>query len=121
VAQDPLTVLVVDDHAAFRAAARRMLEAAGFAVVGEAGDAAQALAAIAAAAPEVVVLDIQLPGVDGIALAERLAAAAAPPRVVLISSRDADSYGERLERAPACGFIPKSRLSGAAVAALCGR
>src|SRR6185503_1279394 len=91
-------VLIVDDHAAFRAAARRMLEAAGFAVVAEAGDGPAALALVAATAPDIVLLDIHLPGFDGISVAERLAEQGEPPRVVLISSRDASAYGERLER-----------------------
>jgi DNA-binding NarL/FixJ family response regulator len=113
-----IRVLIVDDHAPFRAAARRMLEEEGFAVVGEAADSGEALAAIAATAPDVVLLDVQLPGIDGIAIAERIAAERAPPRVVLISSRDSAVYGERLGRAPACGFIPKRELTGPALAAL---
>jgi DNA-binding NarL/FixJ family response regulator len=118
VAADRLTVLVVDDHAAFRAAAHRMLEAAGFVVVAEATDAAAALAAVDAVAPDLVVLDIGLPDLDGIAVAELLAQRARPPRVVLISSRDAAAYGERLHAARACGFIPKAQLTGPALAAL---
>jgi DNA-binding NarL/FixJ family response regulator len=111
-------VLIVDDHAAFRAAARRMLEAAGFTVVAEAGDAAAALTAVEAAAPDVVLLDVHLPGPDGITVAEWLAEHGEPPRVVLISSRDAAAYGERLAKAPARGFIPKADLSGETLAAL---
>lgn len=114
------TVLIVDDHRAFRTAARRMLEAAGFVVVAEAGDAAGALAAVAAAAPEVVLLDVQLPDTDGIAVAEELARRPAPPLVVLISSRDAAAYGERLARAPALGFIAKAELTAPALAAVVG-
>jgi len=114
------TVLIVDDHAAFRAAARRMLVAAGFVIVGEAADGLGALAVVAEATPDVVLLDVQLPGIDGIAVAERLAVGRAPPRVVLISSRDAAAYGERLACAPACGFLPKAALSGPALAALVG-
>jgi DNA-binding NarL/FixJ family response regulator len=112
------TVVIVDDHAAFRAAARRMLEAGGFAVVGEACNGEEALAAVADCVPDLVLLDIRLPGMDGIAVAERLAGGRAPPRVVLISSRDAAAYGERLARAPVCGFISKARLTGPALAAL---
>jgi len=114
------TVLIVDDHDAFRESASALLEAEGFAVVGEAADGDGALAAAAQLRPEVVLLDIQLPDVDGIAVAERLAAVPDPPRVVLISSRDAAAYGARLEAAPARGFIPKRELSGAALAALVG-
>ena len=116
----PQTVLIVDDHAAFRESASALLEAEGFAVVGEAADGDAALSEAERLRPEIVLLDIQLPDLDGFAVAERLADAAEPPRVVLISSRDARSYGPRLEAAPARGFISKRELSGAALAALVG-
>jgi DNA-binding NarL/FixJ family response regulator len=114
------TVLIVDDHASFRASARALLEAEGFRVVGEAADGHEALAAVAILRPSVVLLDIQLPGLDGLAVAEKLAAGPDPPSVVLISSRDASAYGTRLQEAPARGFIPKVGLSGKALAALVG-
>ena len=114
------TVLIVDDHAAFRASARALLEAEGFEVVGEAADGAGAVAAVAALRPKIVLLDIQLPDVDGLAVAQQLAAAPDAPAVVLISSRDAATYGPRLQGTPVRGFIPKSGLSGEALAALTG-
>ena len=114
------TVLVVDDHADFRTSARALLEAEGFDVIGEAADGAEALEAVARLRPDIVLLDIQLPGLDGLAVAEQLAAASDPPAVVLISSRDAAAYGPRLRDTPARGFIPKSGLSGKALAALVG-
>jgi DNA-binding NarL/FixJ family response regulator len=113
-----LTVLIVDDHAGFRVAARTLLEAEGFSVVGEAGDAAQAMSQTARLRPDVVLLDIQLPGQDGFVVAERLAHCPDPPAVVLISSRDASTYGQRLAGTPARGFLPKRALSGAALAQL---
>jgi DNA-binding NarL/FixJ family response regulator len=106
------TVLIVDDHADFRASARTMLEAEGFAVVGEAGDGGAAVVAMSDLAPDIVLLDIQLPGEDGFAVAERLAALRRAPAIVLISSREASAYGSRIARAPARGFIPKRALSG---------
>ena len=115
-----LTVLIVDDHAGFRRAARALLGAEGFEVVGEAGDAAEALRQVATLRPQLVLLDIQLPDIDGFALAERLHAAPDRPAVILVSSRDAGEYGGRVETAPSRGFIPKSRLSGAAIRALVG-
>jgi DNA-binding NarL/FixJ family response regulator len=114
------TVLIVDDHAAFRASARALLQAEGFDVVGEAADGAGAVEAVAVLRPQIVLLDIQLPDLDGLAVAEQLAAAEDAPVVVLISSRDAAAYGPRLRRTSARGFIPKSGLSGEALAALVG-
>jgi DNA-binding NarL/FixJ family response regulator len=110
-------VLIVDDHQPFRAVARELLERAGYIVAGEAADAAEALAAVAADVPDAVLLDVQLPDSDGFAVARALAAANGPA-VVLISSREADDYGQRVTSCGARGFIPKSRLSAAAFAAL---
>ena len=112
------TVLIVDDHDAFRASAAALLEAEGFAVVGEAADSGSAIAQAELLRPQVVLLDIQLPGLDGFAVAERLAAGSDPPMVVLISSREAAAYGPRLDAAAARGFLPKRELSGRALAAL---
>ncbi len=114
------TVLIVDDHADFRRSAGAMLEVDGFAVVGEAADGAAALAMLAAVHPDIVLLDVQLPGIDGFEVADLLAAGHNPPVVVLISSRDADSYGPRLRESPVQGFIGKSDLSGAALTAVLG-
>ena len=110
-------VLIVDDHQPFRAVARQVLEAAGYVVTGEAADAAEAYAAIAAQSPDAVLLDVRLPDEDGFAVATTLAAADGPA-VVLISSRDAEEYGTRIDKCGARGFIPKSELSAAAFAAL---
>ena len=84
---------------------------------GEAADAAEARAAVAADTPDAVLLDVQLPDEDGFAVATALTADGGPA-VVLISSRDADDYGRRIEACGARGFIPKSKLSAAAFAAL---
>ena len=113
-----VTVLIVDDHEDYRRSASALLEAEGFAVVGEAADGAAAIEAAVRLRPEVVLLDIQLPDIDGLLVAERLAATRDPPAVVLISSREAAAYGSRLDAAPARGFIAKRELSGAALAAL---
>jgi CheY-like chemotaxis protein len=89
----PPTVLIVDDHEDFRKSAKALLEAEGFAVVGEAADGIEAIEAIATLRPSVVPLDIQLPGPDGLTVAESIARHPNPPAVVLISSRDARAYG----------------------------
>jgi DNA-binding NarL/FixJ family response regulator len=114
------TVLIVDDHRGFRESARELLESEGFEVVGEAADGADAVAEAARLCPEVVLLDIQLPGMDGFGVAERLAGLSRPPAVVLISSREAVAYGPRLASACARGFLAKRELSGAALACLLG-
>ena len=114
------TVLIVDDHEGFRDSARALLEAEGFTVLGAVGAGDAAVAAVERLHPEVVLLDIELPDLDGFAVAERLAPLAEPPVVVLISGRDAAAYGVRLAAAPARGFLPKWGLSGAALAELVG-
>jgi CheY-like chemotaxis protein len=114
----PQTVLIVDDHAGFRGFARRLLEAGGYTVVGEAGDGASALAAVAELRPELVLLDVMLPDTDGFAVADRLADGGTRPVVVLTSSREAADFGRRLENSSAHGFIHKDELTGSALAEL---
>ena len=114
----PLTLLIVDDHEEFRGSARALLEAQGFEVVGEAADGSGAVAETMRLRPDVVILDIQLPDMDGFVVAERIAALHDPPAVVLVSSREAAAYGLRLSTTPARGFISKSELSGESVARL---
>ena len=114
------TVLIVDDHDGFREAARSLLEADGFDVIGTATDGCQAVTEAARLHPDVVLLDIQLPGYDGFVVADRLTVGPEAPVVVLVSSYDADTYGGRLEQTPARGFIAKRDLSGAALAAIIG-
>ena len=114
------TVLIVDDHEGFRQSASAMLEAEGFRVIGKAVDGPDAVEQAERLRPEVVLLDIQLPGIDGFTVAERLAALADAPHVVLISSRDESAYGQRLGESPTRGFLAKRELSGEALAALVG-
>jgi DNA-binding NarL/FixJ family response regulator len=108
------TVLIVDDHEVFRASARALLQAGGFDVIGEAAGGMDAIEAVSTLHPEIVVLDIQLSDLDG------LAEAPDPPAVVLVSGREAATYGPRLSQTSARGFISKSELSGKALAALVG-
>ena len=119
-------VLVIDDHAGFRATARRMLEAEGWVVVGEAGDGAAAMMSAARLRPDVILLDIGLPDIDGFDLAERLAASDATvrgrrrPAIVLVSSRSRAVYAGRLRESQVVGFIGKDEIDGQTLAALLG-
>ena len=115
-----VTVLIVDDHAGFRSFARALLEADGFDIVGEATDGASALEQARSLAPELVLLDIALPDMDGFAVCDALTDEGAGAAVVLTSSRDVSAYRRRLKRSRARGFIPKSELSGSALQALAG-
>jgi DNA-binding NarL/FixJ family response regulator len=108
-------ILIVDDHSGFRASARRMLEAGGFDVVGEAGDGATAVSAIRKLTPDVVLLDVQLPDENGIDLAARLADDRLLPAVILTSSRPPDQLGPELTTSGALGFIPKDELTATAI------
>jgi DNA-binding NarL/FixJ family response regulator len=113
------TVLIVDDHPSFRASARRMLEADGYEVVGEAEDGVAALAAAQQLRPELVLLDVRLPDVDGFEVARRLLNASSPvPQIVLVSSHDSADLGEAIGASGARGFVPKSELSAEAIALL---
>jgi DNA-binding NarL/FixJ family response regulator len=107
-------ILIVDDHPGFRRSARRMLEAGGFEVVGEADDGATAVKAVRDLVPDLVLLDVQLPDVNGIDLAGRLSANGATA-VILTSSRPSDQLGPDLTTSGAHGFIPKDELSAAAI------
>jgi CheY-like chemotaxis protein len=112
------TLLIVDDHEDFAQSARTLLELEGFEVVGVAADGPSALSAVEALRPDVVLLDIQLPGMDGFEVARRLATSSQEPRVVLISSRDRSAYAPEPFASPVRGFLGKNELSGAALHAL---
>lgn len=129
------TALVVDDHDAFRASARRLLTALGFEVVGEAADGESALAAVERLRPDVILLDVQLPDIDGFAVTARIVAAhgsadggagagaragaddasAYAPAVVLTSSRLRADYGTLVDESGCAGFIAKDDLANGAL------
>jgi DNA-binding NarL/FixJ family response regulator len=111
-------VLIVDDHPSFRASARAILEADGFEIAGEAEDGESAIAAADRLHPDIVLLDVQLPDLDGFEVTRRLLSGNGNTCVVLVSSRDGSDFGPLVESRGACGFVPKSELSGAAVVAL---
>lgn len=113
-------VLIVDDHAGFRTRARKLLESEGFDVVGEAADGGSALALTRRLEPDVVLLDVQLPDLDGFEVAKRLSSNGSGPAVVLISSREATDFGPLLPASGVNGFIGKDELSGERLRALLG-
>lgn len=112
------TVLIVDDHPGFRACARELLEVEGFEVVGEAPDGEAGVEAAGRLHPDIVLLDVQLPGIDGIEASGRIASLNGGSAIVLISSRDLGDIGGA--NGAARGFIPKAELSGAAIRRLVG-
>ncbi|MDL2334915.1 MAG: response regulator transcription factor [Chloroflexota bacterium] len=112
------TVLIVDDHEGFRTSMRRMLERAGYDVVGEAVDGRSAIAEALRLKPDVALVDIRLPDIDGFAVAKALRAAGSSGSILLISTRQRIDYGDRLASSDADGFIEKSDLSARSIAAI---
>jgi DNA-binding NarL/FixJ family response regulator len=112
------TVLVVDDHPSFRKTARALLESEGFEVVGEAGDGASAIEAARSLRPDVMLLDVYLPDIDGFAVVAALSGNGHQPKIVLTSSHDVRDFGRLVEGSGARGFIPKAELSGATLCRL---
>lgn len=109
----PPTALIVDDHAAFRASARALLQDEGFEVVAEAADGRSGLELARTLDPDLVLLDVALPDLSGLDVAAQLADA--DSKVVLVSSRRPEDFGARFRTTPALGFISKDDLSGPAL------
>ena len=109
--------MIVDDHRSFRDAARRVLERAGFEIVGEAADGESALETIPGLRPDVLLLDVQLPGLSGFEVAARLTEGGDAPLIVLTSSREAAHFGPLVKQSGAQGFVHKPDLSGPAICA----
>ena len=112
------TLLIVDDSHDFLASAKAMLIEDGFDVIACVSDPSLVVDHVRLLRPAIVLLDIQLPVISGFELARRLADLQPRPVVVLVSSRDAATYGSELMHAPVRGFIPKWELSGDALAAM---
>jgi DNA-binding NarL/FixJ family response regulator len=110
------SLLIVDDHDGFRSWARDVLADEGFDVVGEASDGRTAIRLAEALRPEVVLLDIQLPDLDGFAVARRIGD---DVEVVLTSGRAVEDFGSRVADSR-LGFVRKDQLSGAALEAVLG-
>jgi CheY-like chemotaxis protein len=114
------TALIVDDHPSFRRFARKLLESAGYVVVGDAEDGASAIDAVSRLQPDVVLLDVLLPDMSGFDVAKALAERAERPLVVLTSSRSSSDLGQLARTEHAEGFISKRDLTVAALAELVG-
>ena len=112
-------ILIVDDDQRFRGIARTLLEAEGFDVVGEAESGWAAIAATRELDPDIVLLDVHLPDIDGFEVAERLLAEGKRPAVIFTSTRDESDLGPLLYRSGAQGFVPKDELSAERIARLC--
>jgi DNA-binding NarL/FixJ family response regulator len=109
-----LRVVLVDDDRRFCTMARRSLVAEGVDVVAEVGDGAEVVHVVDDLHPDVVLLDIRMPGVNGLEVARRLQERAGGPMVILISTID-DADGRRLATDLAAGYLPKDELSLAAI------
>jgi two-component system nitrate/nitrite response regulator NarL len=114
----PIRVLLVDDDAVFRKLARRMLEAVGLIVVGEAETASAAVAAASELRPDAALVDVGLPDGDGVTLAGALSALPWGPRIVLMSTDPDAASAEDVRRCGAGAFFPKEELPNAPLAAL---
>jgi DNA-binding NarL/FixJ family response regulator len=108
------SVLIVDDHAAFRALARQLLQVDGYEVIGEAADGRTGLHAAGSLQPDVVLLDVRLPDMDGFQVAGHLADCCTAA-VIVTSSSDDPLYRERATRSGARGFVAKHDVCGAAL------
>jgi len=105
---EPVRVLLVDDDALVRAGLSMILSAApDVAVVGEATDGAEVPGAVSQHQPDVVLMDIRMPRVDGLAATETLRSRAGAPEVIVLTTFDADEYVLRALRAGASGFLLK--------------
>jgi DNA-binding NarL/FixJ family response regulator len=114
-----LRVVLVDDDRRFRATARRALEAEGVEILAEVSSGEDALATVQDCYPDVVLIDVRMPGVDGMEVARRLQGKVGAT-AILISTLDPD-HGRLLAEGLAAGYIPKDELSLAAITELLGR
>jgi DNA-binding NarL/FixJ family response regulator len=111
-------IVIVDDDPTFLAAVRVLLEAHGFDVIGEASNGLDGVAAAVELRPDLVLVDVGLPDIDGFDVAERIADEGGAPPVVLTSIRSADDFGGLIETSPARAFITKADISAEALAGL---
>ena len=114
------TILIIDDHRTLRETATALLEADGFDVVGDAPDGTSGIAAVLEKEPEIVLLDVRLPDIDGFTVATRLADECPAAAVVMMSSSDDPLYPELARQSKARGFLAKHDISGPSLLRLLG-
>ncbi|WP_067169813.1 response regulator transcription factor [Microtetraspora niveoalba] len=103
-----LRVVIVDDEVLIRTGLRVIIEAEpDLAVVGEASDGAEAVSAVRATRPDVVLMDVRMPALDGIQATRRILAGQAPPKVLVVTTFENDDYVYEALRAGASGFLLK--------------
>jgi DNA-binding NarL/FixJ family response regulator len=104
-------VLIVDDQLPFREASRMVVEMTdGFEVAGEAENGEQAIALVHDLRPDLVLMDVQMPGIDGIETTRRITSIPNPPIVVVMSTHESGDYVDVALSAGAVGFVPKSQF-----------
>jgi DNA-binding NarL/FixJ family response regulator len=101
------SVLLADDQELVRSGFRLILELAGFEVVGEAADGREAVELARSSRPDVVLMDVRMPGMDGIEATRRIGQAGLPSRVLMLTTFDLDEYVYEALRAGASGFLLK--------------
>jgi DNA-binding NarL/FixJ family response regulator len=105
-------VLIVDDQLPFREASRMVVEMTdGFEVAGEAVNGEEAVDMAASLRPDLVLMDVQMPGIDGLEATRRIMSLDDPPHVLVMSTHESGSYEEPALAAGAIGFLPKSMFS----------
>lgn len=109
-------IVIIDDDPSFLAAARELLEAEGFEVVAEAVNGLDGVAVASELHPDIVLVDVKLPDIDGFEVAERVADGDSAPPVVLTSIRSAADFGSLIEASRARAFIMKADITGEALA-----
>jgi len=111
VTPETVRVLIVDDQLPFREASRMVVEMTdGFEVSGEAENGEHAIALVEELKPDLVLMDVQMPGIDGIETTRRITSTSNPPVVIVMSTHESGDYVDVALAAGAVGFVPKSQF-----------
>ena len=108
---DDIKVLIVDDQPPFREASRMVVEMTdGFVVIAEAENGEKAIGLVAEVRPDLVLMDVQMPGIDGIETTRRISAAGDAPPIVVMSTHESGDYESAALAAGALAFVAKSQF-----------